>query len=471
MKKFFKISAAILLSIVSITFGSLVLFINVTKDVSFDPEKLSSSCETNIYLSSIGERIKDNSSKASTPIEVKDLPPHVKNAFIAVEDKRFYSHNGIDFKRILGAALNNLKNMRFKEGASTISQQLIKNTHLSSEKTLSRKLKEIKLTFILERRYTKDEILQTYLNTIYFGGGAYGIENAAIHYFNKQAKDLSVSEAATLAAIIKAPTRYSPFKNLNEATKRRNTVLALMYDQGYITKKACNKAQNSSIELSLNNTCNEGASYLNYVKYELEEILKNEYCPYNSSLTVYTYLDEELTKIVREEIIDQLPDCNYTAIITDGVSSGVSVLVSDVGLLQRNPASTVKPWLVFAPAIEEEEINAATKILDKQTDFNGYTPSNHNGEYEGYISVKDALVKSKNVPAVKIADFMGVQRLNEYAEKMNVTVNGGLDVALGGIQPGMTLKQIADCYSPFRADGYFTESRFIKKLISFLPPI
>ena len=175
------------------------------------------------------------------------LPSYVKEAFVAVEDKRFYEHHGIDMHRMLGALWHNLKSFSFREGASTISQQLIKNTHLSSEKTIVRKLKEIRLARALEKKYSKDEILTLYLNSIYFGHSAFGIGQAAQFYFGKTAEELDIAESAMLAAIVRSPNRYSPFRDAERCLARRNLVLTLMQEQGLLSEEQATAAKEAPL--------------------------------------------------------------------------------------------------------------------------------------------------------------------------------------------------------------------------------
>ena len=188
-------------------------------------------------------------SKNADFLRKEDVPAHVKHAFIACEDKRFYSHSGIDAKRIFGALLNNIKAASYEEGGSTITQQLVKLTHLTQEKKISRKANEAILAVRLEKKLTKDEILTAYLNTVYFGSGAYGLENASRIYFGKSAKTLTVAEAATLAGIIKAPSAYSPLNNPQKAEERRNYVLSRMQEDGYITSEEMENAKAQKIEM------------------------------------------------------------------------------------------------------------------------------------------------------------------------------------------------------------------------------
>jgi len=464
MKLFFKILTCIFLSILAIGASFTVYAGAITSNVKLDKTKLLSSTQCMLFLDNNNDEIMDDSIKNSKKINVKHLPNHVKEAFIAIEDKRFYKHKGIDLKRIIGASIKNLKYRSYKEGASTISQQLIKNTHLSNEKTIKRKLKEIKLTLQLERRYSKDNILEMYLNTIYFGENCYGIESASLTYFGKASSQLLPHESALLASIIKAPSTYSPFKNPNKALERRNIVLRCMREQGFITKEEYETYLTAQLGVIPHAKDLTEKYYLNCAKDELEEILKNTNYSFYDTFNVYTYYDNSLSEMLSNEIKEQLPNCGYCGIITDNISHGVLAVSTDTGFIKRNPASTVKPWLIYAPAIEENEISIATKILDSKTDFNGFYPCNNNEKYYGYVSAKDALIKSLNVPAVKLANCLGVEKIKKYAQKMNVNAGDNLGMALGDIEEGLTLKELTDCYSVFSSNGYYTESKFIRQI-------
>ena len=236
MRKILKILACFLAAIITAALSFTIYAVNVTASTRFDSTKLITFKENTVFYDNQNKKMADTT-KHTVTVKLSDLPSHVKHSFIAIEDKRFYSHKGIDYRRIFSAAKKNVFSRSLKEGASTISQQLIKNTHLSNEKTIKRKLKEIKLTLELEKKYSKDEILEMYLNTIYFGDGAYGIQSAASNYFSKDARDLTIEQSALLAAIIKAPSTYSPFDNPEKALKRRNLVLRCMKEQGYISPK------------------------------------------------------------------------------------------------------------------------------------------------------------------------------------------------------------------------------------------
>ena len=215
------------------------------------------------------------------------MPLHVKQAFLNTEDRRFYQHHGFDYKRIAKACLNNAKSRSFKEGASTISQQLIKNTHLSQEKTLKRKLQERKLTKILEKNYTKDEILELYLNTIYFGHNCFGITSASQFYFDKLPSELTLSEGAILAGLVKYPNHYSPFKNPDKCKKRRACVLRLMQNCGSINEKQKQAALQDSLPIPHKSSTIR--DYTHFVFEELSEISEKFCIKIGGKIQIYTY--------------------------------------------------------------------------------------------------------------------------------------------------------------------------------------
>jgi penicillin-binding protein 2A len=230
IKKFLKVSFVVLLIFFSAgIIGSFSYFTLVTHSISLDTNKLEEAKSVS-NLKVFDCNLEEIKPTTSAFIPISKLSSHTKNAFISAEDKRFYKHGGLDFVRIGGAIISNLKTKSFSEGASTISQQLIKNTQLSNEKTIKRKLKEFKLTKQLENKYSKDEILEMYLNNIYFGNGCYGIENASQHYFSKSATNLTLAESALLASTINAPSIYDIENNYEKAIERKNLIIDLMLE-------------------------------------------------------------------------------------------------------------------------------------------------------------------------------------------------------------------------------------------------
>ena len=247
MKRALTISAIILGVLSVLLLACFFYYFGVTAGVKLDKNKLTTENTFLTLYDANGEEIEASAIRASA--DSAEIPEHVKNAFVAVEDKRFYAHKGIDYKRMFAAGWKNLMSFSFREGASTISQQLIKNTHLTSEKTIHRKLKEIKLARILEQQYSKDEILTLYLNSIYFGHSAFGIENASRFYFGKSASELLPAEGAMLAALIRSPNRYSPFRDAEACKLRRDLVLRLMLEQGYIEQSTYEAAAAAPLRL------------------------------------------------------------------------------------------------------------------------------------------------------------------------------------------------------------------------------
>lgn len=461
MKKIVKtlLIAVFILGILIIS--GMVYYYTVTFSYKLNTDKLINLNNTFEVYNQNGEKL-DTFVKNYSVTDIKSLKSYTLNAFVAVEDKRFYKHNGIDIKGILRAMFKNVKSFSFKEGASTISQQLIKNTHLNSEKTINRKLAEIKLTRRLEKKYTKDQILEMYLNTIYFGGNLYGIENASNAYFNKKSSELSLSESATLAAIVKAPNLYSPVNNYEKSLTRRNLVLTLMCEQGFITKGELKN------EITKPITLNYGEKFYSFSDLcltELNEILQdNPY--YFSNLRIYTYLDKEKQEILENRILNDKNHCDKSGIIL-GKDNEILAYCSTVNNISRQIGSTIKPLGVYAPAINENNINEYSLLLDEKTDFNGYKPSNFNDAYYGFVSAKTALAKSLNIPAVKILNSIGIEKSKSYLLKMDLDFsneNASLSLALGGTSTGIPLSKLTGAYGIFKNNGYFIKPKTIYQI-------
>ncbi|MDE5942680.1 MAG: transglycosylase domain-containing protein, partial [Clostridia bacterium] len=272
----------------------------ITKDAKLDANKLVGAGQNVIIYDDDGNEITSASLDAQAKsVAVKDLNQDTINAFIASEDRTFYSHHGLNYKRMIKAFFTNLKAGSFKEGASTISQQLIKNTHLSNDKTIKRKLKEIKLTLQLEKRYEKDEILEMYLNTIYFGHSCYGLQSAAEFYFNKKAEELTLTDSATIVGLLSSPNNYSPFKNPEKSLSRRNLVLKSMLDCGYIDKTVYTQSVNEPLGAVQTSASSKYGDYINAVFDELEEIDFNYYTLTNGCI-IKTYLDTEMQQLLEQ---------------------------------------------------------------------------------------------------------------------------------------------------------------------------
>lgn len=401
---------------------------------------------------------------------IENLSDTTKNAFISIEDKSFYSHSGVNYKRMVKALINDVKARKLKEGASTITQQLVKNTQLTSDKTVERKIKEIALAQKLEKRYSKDEILEKYLNIIYFGNNCYGIESASNYYFSKSAKDLSSSEAATLAAIIKSPAKYSPTKNPDNCLKRRNLVLSEMYKDNFIQADEYNLAINKPLSLTINEKPkNKLNSYSQSAIDEAVSILK---IPAKKialkGYKIYTYQDQEKQNALTNAIDIEGLDCNSAAVVIDNNNHTVQAYVgsSNYKILdaKRQPGSCIKPVLVYAPALNEDIIYPCTPLLDEKTTISDYTPKNIGDVYRGYISAREALSKSINIPSVKVLSYVGIDKAKSYAEDMGFVFDEKDDsysLALGGMTYGVNLVQLASSYSTFANGGKFAPAKFV----------
>ena len=460
MKKTFAVLGIVLSIFGLFLLAAFFAYLGVTAGVRLDPQKLTLQTEHIRMFDASGTEIEAANRNADVPYEA--FPEYLPDAFVAVEDKRFYHHNGFDLRGIARAALKNIASFSFREGASTISQQLIKNTHLTSEKTFSRKLKEFKLTRILEKKYSKEEILELYLNSIYFGHSAFGIAGAARFYFGKTPETLTPGECALLAALVKSPNRYSPFKNPQKCLARRNFVLSLMKDQGYLDQAQYSAALAEPLP-SAPAESKSGNAYFALVYDEIEELFPDVKSSYLTSMRVYTAYDPALQSVLEETQAES----GITLAVRGAQENLLKAYHSTVGSPKRLPASTIKPLLVYGPALEEDYISPATPILDERTDFAGYCPDDADGASDTYMSVRYALSHSVNIPAVKILNSMGIERGAAYLERMGLHVpreDYSLALALGGMREGFTLRQLADGYAVLAKGGTYAPSGTIRRI-------
>ena len=463
MVKFFKISAIVLLSFLVLLLVLFSTYLIITGDAKLDSSKLMNPNQVISVLDDYGNEITDATlTGQNKSVKISGLQKHTVDAFIASEDRTFYSHNGLNYKRMLKALYKNTVSHSFKEGASTISQQLIKNTHLSSDKTIKRKLKEIRLTKQLEKRYSKDQILEMYLNTIYFGHNSYGLQSAAEFYFDKKAESLTLSESATLVGLLTSPNNFSPFKHPDKCIKRRNTVLKAMRDCKFITQSQYLSAVDESLNARKTTESGKNANYLSAVFDEIEENL-NVY-DLAGGCTVKTFLKPEIQKVIENFTYK----CDNAVVITSQ-EGGVNAYKSTIGNTKRQPGSTIKPLAVYAPAFEEKTLSPFTKILDEKVNYGGYSPENYDKKYHGYVTVTDSIKYSYNIPAVKTLNSLTLKKAEKYLTKMNLALEENeknLSLALGGMVNGLTLKELADRYAIFQKQGIYSPSHFIKEIVT-----
>lgn len=402
-----------------------------------------------------------------------ELPSYTPEAFLSIEDKQFFEHHGLNYKRMVGAMMKNIKTASLREGASTISQQLIKNTHLSSEKTFERKLKEIALTKKLEKSFSKEEILESYLNIIFFGNNCYGLESAAQYYFNKPSSKLSLAESATLAGLIKSPTKYSPIHNPQNCIGRRNLVLSEMEKDGYITAEEKMEAQNQPIKLDIQSQ-NSNKKLNTYSQSAIDEAAKilgispKQIAVGGYHIHTYQNAEKQASLSSAFEKIGS-ENVDTAGIVIDSAKSAVTAYVGNSNFklmdCRRQPASCLKPLLVYAPALNEGLISPDTQILDEKITIGGYSPSNVNKKYGGYMSVTDAVKNSVNIPAIKVLSYIGIDTGKQYAEKLGITFDEQDDsyaLALGGMTYGVNLKELASAYTTFANGGTYSEPKFVQ---------
>lgn len=423
-------------------------------------------------------------------IPLSSLPEEVKNAFLAAEDLRFYHHFGFDPVRIFGAVLANLKSGGYSEGASTITQQLIKLTHLSPDKTVARKLEEIWLSVQLEAAATKDEILEMYLNYVYFGRGAYGIERAAQVYFDTDAADLTAAQAATLAAIVKAPSLYAPHLHPEANAARRAYILDTMREHELLSEEQYGLAMAEEIVIRPAQAAeNAYGWFTDAVIEEAERILGiSGDALLGGGYHVYTTLDTEYQQIADACYANGK---NFAAAASDGEKpqSAMACVDADSGAvlcieggreytvqrglnratqLRRQPGSALKPLAVYAPAIESYGATTATVLNDTPTTFaGGYAPRNSGNSYHGFVTVREALKWSMNVAAVQMLSRIGVPAARSYLQKVGIPLadaDQGLSLALGSLTYGVSPVQLAAAYAAFGNGGVYYEPYFIRSI-------
>ncbi len=470
LKWFFIVLTVILLGLlIALSFYIGSIYSSASK-IEIDSAKLSAPFTTIEVYDRDNKPIKEENTVNESYAEISTISEDTKNAFISIEDKEFYKHNGVNYKRIVKAMLSNLKAMKFKEGASTITQQLIKNSHLTSAKTFERKITEIALSTKLEKQFSKDEILEQYLNIIYFGNNCYGIEEASEYYFSKPAKELKLEESALLAGMIKSPSKYCPIKHPDNALKRRNLVLSEMEKDGVVSADEAVRAKSQPINLEINTEHkNKLNSYSQASIDEAEEIL---HLPAQQialqGYKIYTYQNEKLQNDLNDAIDSVNIESNFAGIVVDNLSHGVVAFRGDGNYkildCPRQPGSCIKPVLVYGPALNEDIIYPCTQILDEKTDISGFAPKNVGGVYHGYVSARESLAKSINIPAVKILSYVGIDKAKQYAEEVGINFDEkdeGYCLALGGMTYGVNVLQLAGAYSTFANAGMYSAPKFI----------
>jgi penicillin-binding protein 2A len=417
------------------------------------------------------------------------FPKSMVDAIISVEDSRFYDHQGVDIQGVARALYMDLRHRSVVQGGSTITQQLAKVMLYSSDQTITRKINEALSAIKIERNYSKNQILEMYLNYIYYGEGAYGLQRAAQIYFGKDASELTLAESALLAGLPKAPTSYSPVDHSAKSKARRNLVLNLMAEQGRITASQRDKAMAEPILLSEKSVLAENNKYASYVDHVLHEATEkfglSEQEVLTSGLKIYTNLDPKVQDAAETVYSDpkMFPEdkggLQSSIAILDAKTGAIRGLVGGLNKnrtfrgfnyatqLKRQPGSSLKPIIVYAPALLQG-YKPTDLIEDKATDFNGYKPKNYGDKFHKWVTMEESIAESYNVPAVAILKEIGIDKGMDFAKQAGIPLTNEdrtFGIALGGMQTGTSPLTMAQAYTMFANDGVRSDAFAIVKIV------
>lgn len=476
----------------AVALGLFLYEIDVVHWQKLDPVRLTRLAQTSRLYDREGSLVTAlRGPENRTVVRLSQVPQHVRDAFIAAEDLRFYSHNGFDLVRIFGSVVANLRAQSYAQGASTISQQLVKLTHLSSEKTLARKAEELYLSIQLEAMFEKDEILEMYLNTIYFGEGAYGVQAASEVYFDKDVSDLTLAEGAALAATIKAPSAYSPAADAEANRTRRGYILDTMLENGMIDAGQAEAARAEELTLSGRpQRVNAHGWFVDAALEEAEDILG---VTADELLTggyyIETTMDARLQALAESLFED---DSLFPGDAADGTAVQGALAVTDVetgGLaaliggreytvqrgfhratqMRRQPGSALKPLAVYAPAIQMGYTTASI-LQDVRRDFGGgYNPRNAGESYHGAVTLRRALALSMNAATLQLMSEIGVSASLAFLEQAGIPLtqtDGNLSLALGSMTTGVTPAELSASYAMFGNRGVYNPPYLIERIFA-----
>lgn len=498
----------ILILVLAIYSGvSIFKWQNLARDMMQNTSSVILDTDENIIAELGSEKNRKN-------ISYENIPDNIKNAYIAIEDQRFYSHSGIDIKRTSAAILNYITKKSKTFGGSTITQQLVKNITTNSSNTITRKVTEWFKAFGLEISFSKEEILEAYLNIIYIGPNIYGIEMGSNYYFDKSVSELSLTECAFLAGINNAPNSYNPFGEEDNSKKIKNrtkTVLTKMQELGYISQEELQEATSDlekGLEFKKGKIENSKTSIYSYhtdalLAEVISDISEKKHISTDfatnylkmAGLKIYSTQDSSIQKVLEKEFLDSkyiiksAKDSSTTSqaamVIINHKNGQVVGCVGGLGKKDssrgfnratqavRQTGSASKPLAVLAPAIDKKNITASTIVLDELTTFEdgteeGYSPINYN-DYLGEITVRRAVESSQNIPFVRIMEQVTPQTGIVYMEKMGITtltdIDNNINLALGGLDKGITPLEMAGAYATIANKGIYIEPTFYEKIL------
>ncbi len=463
-------------------FFSIIVYLGLYVYAFITPKLYINNSDSIIIYDKYGENIFDNN-ETSDYTKLNNISPYVKNAIIATEDKKFYSHNGFDFLRIIKAMLVNIKSGELRQGASTISQQYIKNLYLTFDKTWQRKIEEAFLTIELETHYNKDEILEGYLNTIDFGAGNYGIKQASNYYFNKEPNELSIEEATLLVGIPKNPSYYNPISNYKNAKNRQKDVLYSMYRNGYIKEKDIENIYNKELVFYAKSTKSELSSVFYYKDAVLSEMANIKTIPNllvdNEEIKIYTNFDKDAQKKLENNIDNEMKNTSLqvASIIIEPKTGKIVSLIGGKNYSKsqfnratssiRQVGSTIKPILYYAAL--ENGFTSASTFLSERTTFNlgneTYSPKNANNKYaNSNITMLAAIAYSDNIYAMKTHLFLGLDTLSNTMKrlKVNTKIKEVASSALGTSE--INIIDFSNAYITLANEGKHEYPHLIEKI-------
>jgi len=479
--------------------GAVFAYIRTAEPITADQLVIKNQT-THVYDSKGNEIIALQGAQNREMVDISETPRYLKYAFIAIEDKRFEKHSGVDFVRFASAVINFVLPGGESHGGSTITQQVVKNVTGEDRRSIKRKVQEAWRAIVLERKLTKDQILEIYMNLIYMGENCYGVQSAAKTYFGKDVKDLTLAECASLAGITNLPGKYNPFtkKGRENNIKRQKTILHEMLELGYITQQEYDEAINQELVFAESNKRNDKtASTQPYfvdqvildVKKDLMAIGYTEDMAiktiYNNGLRIYTTMDSDIQKAMDQVFLNpeyftkvntntsQSPQAAMVIIdpkngqikaMYGGAGEKIGIPFNRATALEKQPGSTFKPIAVYGPAINEGLITAATVIDDVPVYMDGVAkglyPKNSGNYYAGLTTIRDAITRSVNVVAAKVwANYLGPDLSHEYLKKVNINRDKErtVSLSLGGLSQGVSPLQMAAAYVPFVSKGIYYE--------------
>ncbi|WP_413404779.1 transglycosylase domain-containing protein [Paenibacillus amylolyticus] len=428
--------------------------------------------------------------------DLNAMPDLLKMAFLATEDRRFYNHDGLDFIGLSRAIMQDILHMNLSQGGSSITQQLARNLYLNGDKTLSRKVNEISIAMALEKKYSKDEILEMYLNQIYMGRQQYGVKAAAWRYFGiKDMHQLKLWQIATLAGMPKGPSIYNPVDHPELSKQRRAVILGLMHEQGLITRKQMLQARDVEFtppETVLNATTSPGLSepaYVSAVDAVIQEASrltgKSEAEIQSAGWVIQTGLDEQAQLAMEETFADaaRFPDdrqdeqVQASMVIIDQHNGEVKAMMGGRNPLKgginraimdaRQPGSSFKPIIAYGPALESGKFKPESILPDKRMQYGSYQPSNLGGRYSGSIAMSQALQRSINAPAVWLLHETGLNDAHQFAARLGIELGKedlNLSIALGGVHQGVSPMKMAQAYTVFANHGKLNTAHLIREI-------